>query len=118
MKADSVLCAVAHNIQILLVGRVIQGLGAGGQLGLVNVTISDLIAVRYGVLISRRFRGNEEIFAHTKYHLENGACILATSGLPGLSHPRLARYWEVFSPRKQRGDSVSGSTFPLALWRC
>lgn len=33
-------------------GRAIQGLGAGGQLGLVNVTISDLIAVRYGILIS------------------------------------------------------------------
>lgn len=33
----------------------VQGLGAGGQLGLVNVTISDLIAVRYGFSISRYF---------------------------------------------------------------
>lgn len=32
---------------MLLAGRVIQGIGAGGQLGLVSVTISDLVAVRY-----------------------------------------------------------------------
>ncbi|PUU82519.1 major facilitator superfamily domain-containing protein [Tuber borchii] len=42
----SILCAAAQNLEMLLVGRVVQGLGAGGQLGLVNVTISDLIAVR------------------------------------------------------------------------
>jgi len=43
----SVLCAAANGIELLLLGRVIQGLGAGGQLGLVNVTISDIVAVRY-----------------------------------------------------------------------
>lgn len=53
----------------------IQGLGAGGQLGLVNVTISDLIAVRYGVLIFQYFL--ESLL--TKRRLENGACILAMS---------------------------------------
>ncbi|CAZ84460.1 unnamed protein product [Tuber melanosporum] len=42
----SILCAAAPNLGMLLVGRVVQGLGAGGQLGLVNVTIADLIAVR------------------------------------------------------------------------
>ncbi|KAH8144699.1 uncharacterized protein LAJ45_11293 [Morchella importuna] len=42
----SILCAAAQNIGMLLAGRVIQGIGAGGQLGLVNVTISDLVAVR------------------------------------------------------------------------
>ncbi|PWW78843.1 MFS general substrate transporter [Tuber magnatum] len=49
----SILCAAAQNLGMLLVGRVLQGLGAGGQLGLVNVTISDLIAVRErGVYLS------------------------------------------------------------------
>ncbi|KAA8893475.1 MFS multidrug transporter-like protein [Sphaerosporella brunnea] len=42
----SVLCAAANGIALLLLGRVIQGLGAGGQLGLVNVTISDIVTVR------------------------------------------------------------------------
>lgn len=46
-SCDSILCAAAQNIGMLLAGRVIQGIGAGGQLGLVNVTISDLVAVRY-----------------------------------------------------------------------
>ncbi|CUS07474.1 unnamed protein product [Tuber aestivum] len=49
----SILCAAAQNLGMLLAGRVLQGLGAGGQLGLVNVTISDLIAVRErGVYLS------------------------------------------------------------------
>ncbi|RPA96175.1 MFS general substrate transporter [Choiromyces venosus 120613-1] len=49
----SILCAAAQNLGMLLAGRVVQGLGAGGQLGLVNVTISDLIAVRErGVYLS------------------------------------------------------------------
>lgn len=30
----------------MLTGRVIQGIGAGGQLGLVNVTIADIISIR------------------------------------------------------------------------
>ncbi|KAI5815439.1 major facilitator superfamily domain-containing protein, partial [Pyronema omphalodes] len=42
----SVLCAAANGIVLMLVGRVLQGLGAGGQLGLVNVTISDIVTVR------------------------------------------------------------------------
>jgi MFS family permease len=42
----SVLCAAANGIGLLLLGRVVQGLGAGGQLGLVNVTISDIVTVR------------------------------------------------------------------------
>jgi len=42
----SVLCAAANGIELLLLGRVIQGLGAGGQLGLVNVTISDIVTER------------------------------------------------------------------------
>lgn len=70
---------MAQNIEMLLVGRVIQGLGAGGQLGLVNVTISDLIAVRYvrgfGFLT---LWGNEALVLTNR--LENGGCILAMSG--------------------------------------
>jgi len=31
---------------MIIVGRVIQGVGAGGLVGLVNVTISDLVPVR------------------------------------------------------------------------
>ena len=43
----SVLCAASNGIVLMLIGRTIQGLGAGGQLGLVNVTISDIVTVRY-----------------------------------------------------------------------
>lgn len=31
---------------MMIVGRAVQGVGAGGLVGLVNVTISDLIPVR------------------------------------------------------------------------
>lgn len=43
----SVLCAAANGIELMLLGRIIQGLGAGGQLSLVNVTISDIVTMRY-----------------------------------------------------------------------
>ncbi|KAF8469576.1 major facilitator superfamily domain-containing protein [Kalaharituber pfeilii] len=42
----SILCAAAQNISMVIMGRAVQGLGAGGLVGLVNVTISDLIPVR------------------------------------------------------------------------
>ncbi|KAI5798831.1 major facilitator superfamily domain-containing protein [Geopyxis carbonaria] len=42
----SILCAAAKDIGLILTGRVIQGLGAGGQLGLVNVIISDIFSMR------------------------------------------------------------------------
>ena len=42
----SVLCAASNGIALMLIGRTIQGIGAGGQLGLVNVTISDIVTVR------------------------------------------------------------------------
>lgn len=49
----SILCAAAQNIGMMLAGRAIQGVGAGGQLSLVNVTISDLVAVRQrGIYLS------------------------------------------------------------------
>lgn len=42
----SVLCAAAHDMALLLVGRTIQGIGGGGLLGLVNVTIADIVSIR------------------------------------------------------------------------
>ncbi|TGZ81959.1 MFS general substrate transporter [Ascodesmis nigricans] len=42
----SILCAAAQEIGLLLAGRTIQGIGAGGLLGLVNVTISDIVSIR------------------------------------------------------------------------
>lgn len=47
LNHHSVLCAASNGIVLMLIGRTIQGLGAGGQLGLVNVTISDIVTVRY-----------------------------------------------------------------------
>lgn len=42
----SILCAAASGITMVIVGRAVQGSGAGGLVGLVNVTISDLVPVR------------------------------------------------------------------------
>lgn len=47
----SVVCASAKSMEILLVGRCVQGAAAGGVICLVNVCISDLFCLRYG----RRF---------------------------------------------------------------
>ena len=44
----SLICAVAINVNMLLGGRVIQGIGGGGLIILVNICISDLFSMRYG----------------------------------------------------------------------
>ncbi|KAF8456321.1 major facilitator superfamily domain-containing protein [Terfezia claveryi] len=42
----SILCAASQGVTMIIVGRAVQGSGAGGLVGLVNVTISDLVPVR------------------------------------------------------------------------
>ena len=44
--ASSVLCAVAVDMQMLIVGRAIQGAAGGGLICMVSVAISDLFSVR------------------------------------------------------------------------
>ena len=51
----SLVCALAKNIGMLLAGRTVQGLGAGGLVILVNITIADLFSLRnrgayYGII--------------------------------------------------------------------
>ncbi|QDS68149.1 hypothetical protein FKW77_010325 [Venturia effusa] len=53
--AGSVVCAMARGMTALIAGRVIQGLGSGGLLVLVNILIGDLFSPRnrgvyYGLL--------------------------------------------------------------------
>ena len=42
----SVLCGFAINIGMFLAGRTIQGLGAGGMVLIVNISVSDLLSLR------------------------------------------------------------------------
>ena len=42
----SLICGVSANIAMLLAGRVIQGIGGGGLIILVNICISDLFSMR------------------------------------------------------------------------
>jgi hypothetical protein len=44
--AGSALCAVSNNLKGLIIGRVVQGLGSGGLLVLVNILIGDLWSPR------------------------------------------------------------------------
>ncbi|KIM48914.1 hypothetical protein M413DRAFT_89920 [Hebeloma cylindrosporum] len=51
----SALCGAAQNITWLVVSRAVQGIGGGGIIQLVNITISDIVPLRergkYGGLI-------------------------------------------------------------------
>jgi MFS family permease len=42
----SLMCAVANSIAVLIVGRAIQGAGAGGVLLIVSILIGDLVSPR------------------------------------------------------------------------
>lgn len=43
----SLICALAVNMAMLLVGRATQGAGGGGIIVLVNICVTDLFSVRY-----------------------------------------------------------------------
>lgn len=42
----SIVCATAVGMNILIVGRSLQGVAGGGLLQIVTITISDLFSVR------------------------------------------------------------------------
>lgn len=44
--AGSILCALAPKMEVLLAGRVIQGLGGGGLLVLINICTTDMFSLR------------------------------------------------------------------------
>ncbi|RYP15354.1 hypothetical protein DL765_005745 [Monosporascus sp. GIB2] len=44
--AASIVCAVAKNYTVMIVGRTIQGVGGGGVIGLTTVLITDLVPLR------------------------------------------------------------------------
>jgi MFS family permease len=46
--AGSVVSALSRNLTMLIAGRAVQGMGGGGIICLVNITISDLFCLRYG----------------------------------------------------------------------
>ena len=44
--AGSIVSALAGNLAVLLAGRVVQGIGAGGITVLVNIIVSDIFVMR------------------------------------------------------------------------
>jgi MFS family permease len=45
-ELGSALCGASQSMGMLIAARVIQGLGGGGIMGLVNIIISDLVSLR------------------------------------------------------------------------
>lgn len=44
--AGAIVCALAGNFTVLLVGRTIQGVGGGGIIALTYVVVTDLVTLR------------------------------------------------------------------------
>ena len=70
----SLICGVAVNIKMLIAGRVIQGVGGGGLLSLVNICIGDLFSQRFVIVFSK-----EKILSLTR-HLGHEACTTVLLG--------------------------------------
>ena len=45
-ELGSALCGASQNMNMLIASRVIQGIGGGGIMGLVNIIITDIISLR------------------------------------------------------------------------
>jgi MFS family permease len=43
---SSIICAEAKNMQMLIIGRSLQGTAGGGMVQLVMITISDIFSIR------------------------------------------------------------------------
>lgn len=48
---SSIVCALSHSMEMLIVGRAFQGTAGGGLIQLVYVTISDLFSLRFDYII-------------------------------------------------------------------
>jgi MFS family permease len=42
----AILCAISQDYMLMLVGRTVQGVGAGGFIGLTTVVITDMVPLR------------------------------------------------------------------------
>lgn len=49
MQIGSALCGAAQNMTWLVVCRAVQGIGGGGIMQLVQITISDIVSLRESV---------------------------------------------------------------------
>jgi predicted MFS family arabinose efflux permease len=45
--ASSIVCALAVDMKMLIVGRAVQGCAGGGLIMMVNIVISDIFSMRY-----------------------------------------------------------------------
>jgi hypothetical protein len=73
----SLTAALANSIGMLIVARAIQGIGGGGLLTLVNISIGDLFSMRYGYP-AKNAQTNEmsNMIQNSRYVLRNrGLCM-------------------------------------------
>lgn len=103
-ELGSALCGASQNMNMLIASRVIQGVGGGGIMGLVNIIMADITSLRY-----------------TSDHIETDVIAIAQNGLRELEQHGLSPLPQVPLsaaplPVQPPGDGVSSSISPLA--RC
>ena len=85
----SLICALSTNLAMNIAGRAIQGGGGGGIIVLANITVSDLVSVRYVLSDSMNEEKRElTIFQRTSYVLWSFWCDLGSCGSSGPNHWR------------------------------
>lgn len=88
----STLCALSKSVQVLIIGRIVQGLGSGGLLVLVNILIGDLFSPRYV----------RPLLLLAPAHIVTGNAVHTTAfwASCGLSQMRWVPSWVVSSQQK------------------
>lgn len=89
----SLIAAVSVSIEMLLIGRAIQGIGGGGLIILANICISDLFSMRCVMIASRFFmimtfgvradggsQGSRKVFRYDWWSVGTCQCHRSCSG--------------------------------------
>jgi MFS family permease len=100
--AGSLISALSKNLEMLIAGRAVQGLGGGGIVILVNICVGDLFSLRYRLVFANPF---SKVLT---WNVVNARFISVLSAQYGQWLQHSDRFWEAHLPRNWVGGGVFG----------
>lgn len=110
-ELGSALCGASTNMPMLIASRVVQGIGGGGIMGLVNIILTDVTSLRYSQdSIEVDTKGPREMECWDRCHLGCGRCLWSSSWWGDCHRDNMEM---VFSHQPPRRCNLHGHHFHL-----